>query len=190
MSAKIVPPVKDTEQQPQDSEQFSSHESQDNSDKITSLENEISELKNEIEELNEKNNELKDLSLRTAAEKQNIIKRTDQEVTKARKYGSQKLLADIIPVIDSLELGIKNAEDENEHTEGMIMTLSILMKILEKHGVKQINPENEEFNPEFHEAMSTISDNNVKPDTIVTVLQKGYLLEDRIIRAARVIVAK
>ena len=153
----------------------------------------IKELEEDIAKLEKERDDFKDKELRYQAEIQNTIKRAKIDENKARTFGSQKLLEDLIPVIDSLELGIANTQDDESdksHTDGMSMTLDILIKTIEKHGIEQINPAGEEFNPEYHEAMTLQPTKDAKPNTIIQVLQKGYLLKERLIRPARVIVAK
>lgn len=162
-------------------------------EKIQDLEQQNSELQEKISSLENEKETLRDQALRSRAELDNTLKRTQIDVEKARTYGSQKLLEDLIPVIDSLELGIANSqgnEYDKSHTDGMNMTLEILMKTIQKHGIEQINPAGEEFNPEYHEAMTLQPTKEVKPNSIIDVLQKGYVLKSRLIRPARVIVAK
>jgi molecular chaperone GrpE len=161
--------------------------------KITELEEHIATLTSKTEELEGEKEQFKDISLRAKAELDNTIKRTRNDIDKARTYGGQKLLEDIIPVIDSLELGIANSQTidtEKSHADGMSLTLDLLMKTINKHGVEQINPVDETFDPQFHEAMTLQPSKDHKPHSIINVLQKGYVLKDRLIRPARVIVAK
>lgn len=162
-------------------------------DEIKELEAKNKEQAEQIEKLEKEKEALRDQALRCRAELDNTVKRNKTDVDNARTFGSQKLLEDIIPVIDSLELGLANSqneESEKSHTDGMSMTLDILIKTIEKHGIEQINPQGEEFNPEYHEAMTLQPTKDAKPNTIVEVLQKGYVLKNRLIRPARVIVAK
>ena len=101
---------------------------------------------------------------------------------------------ELLPVVDSIERGLAIEAGNNEFAlrihEGMEMTLSLLLKALEKFGVKQINPLGQPFNPELHQAISMQVDHTVKPNTVLQVLQKGYVLNDRLIRPALVTVAK
>lgn len=146
---------------------------------------------NETEaELNEAKNQL----LRVKADQANADKRAQQEIVKTRKYALDKFALDLLPVVDSIERGLSIEVGGNEFAmrvhEGMEMTLNLLLKTLEKFDVKQINPINQVFNPEFHQAISTQGDSTVKPNTVIQVLQKGYLLNDRLIRPALVVVSK
>jgi len=161
--------------------------------KIAELEEQIATLSSKSDEIEAEKEQFKDMSLRAKAELDNTLRRTKNDIDKARTYGSQKLLEDIIPVIDSLELGIENSqttEAEKSHADGMSLTLDLLMKTILKHGVEQINPVDENFDPQYHEAMTLQPSKDHKPNSIITVLQKGYMLKDRLIRPARVIVAK
>ena len=161
--------------------------------KIKELEELNKSLNEKVTELTEERDKFKDISLRSRAELDNTIRRNKIDVDKARLYGSQKLLEELIPAIDSLELGLANSQDvesDKSHADGMNMILDMLLKTLEKHGVEQINPLGKEFNPEYHEAMTLQPTKDFKPNSIISVLQKGYLLKERLIRPARVIVAK
>ena len=164
------------------------------------LQTRIDELEKAQEALNEQltaaqaeTAQFKDASLRSKAELQNTIKRMQNDIDRARAYGGQKLLEDLIPVVDSLELGLANDDSDettdNAHAHGMQLTLELLLKTLTKHGIQQVNPVGEAFDPEFHEAMTMQATKEHKPNTVVTVFQKGYVLKDRVIRPARVIVA-
>jgi len=134
-----------------------------------------------------------DKAVRAQAEMENLRKRTARDVENAHKYGLEKFVQELLPVIDSLELGlstsvdIENAEDLRK---GMDLTLEIFKTVIEKFGVVIVNPETEKFDPEFHEAISMQETKNVKSGEIVAVMQKGYSLNGRLIRPAMVIVAK
>lgn len=159
---------------------------------IQALEAENASLQEAIDTLTEEKNQFKDALYRAKAELDNTIKRNKNDVDKARTYGSQKLLEDIIPVVDSLELGLSSAQgdEDGSHSQGMQMTLDLLLKTLEKHGITQLDPTGDTFDPQFHEAMTLQPSHDHKPNSIMQVLQKGYCLKDRLIRPARVIVAK
>lgn len=184
MSKKTDEPKSASEFAPQEAEQQT----------LAAIKKEMEEKISSLEELNTnlttERDKMKDMLLRSKAELENNIKRNRLDVDKAREYGSQKLLEDLIPVVDSLELARKNTAEEDNQDDGIKMILDMLGKVLEKHGVEQINPEQEEFDPQFHEAMTLQPSKEVKPNTILTVLQTGYLLKKRLIRPARVIVAK
>ncbi len=153
-------------------------------------------LQNKIEALELKLAEFKDQTIRTQAEMDNLRRRTEREIGNAHKYGSEKLLSDLLPVIDSLVRGLEGQIDEanpqiKAMRDGMRMTLDLLEKTLEKHGVIKIAPEKgEAFNPERHEAMSMVPTPDAESNTVVQVLQAGYELNGRVVRAAMIIVAQ
>jgi molecular chaperone GrpE len=132
-------------------------------------------------------------ALRARAELDNVQKRTAREIANAHKYALERFLTDLLPVKDSLELGYAAAtgsSDIGTLREGMELTLKLLDAVLEKHGVQVVDPVGEPFNPELHQAMSVQESTEVAPGTVVTVVQKGYVLNGRLLRPAMVIVAK
>lgn len=158
---------------------------------IEALEAENAKLTETLEAAETEKAQFKDALYRAKAELDNTIKRHKNDVDKARTYGSQKLLEDMIPIVDSLELGLSSAQEKDAtHVEGMRMTLELMLKSLEKHGITQLDPAGEIFDPQYHEAMTLQPSHDHKPNSIIQVLQKGYSLNDRLIRPARVIVAK
>lgn len=130
--------------------------------------------------------------LRLAAELDNVRKRAQRDLEQAYKYALEKFVVELLPVKDSLEMGLGAAGDEAAAglREGVEMTLKLLADVLAKHGVTEVDPGGETFNPEFHEAMATQPSDEAAPDTVLTVIQKGYLLNGRLLRPARVIVAR
>ncbi len=136
----------------------------------------------------------KDQTARGQAELENVRRRMEQEITKVRKFGVEKLISDLVPVVDSLMRGLEGAESNDPGVtmirQGMELTLDILLKLLEKNGISFIDPKRGDvFDPMQHEAMSMQQDAHASSNTILQVLQKGYALHDRVIRAAMVIVA-
>ena len=140
-----------------------------------------------------KHDENYDALLRATAEIENIKKRSQKEVENAYKYSTESILQEIIPIYDSLSLSC-NLSDEKitkeQLDQGNKLLLSMFQKIFEKNNIEEINPQGESFNPEFHQAISTIENNNEKNDKITEVVQKGYLLNNRVIKPALVIVVK
>lgn len=131
--------------------------------------------------------------VRLQAEMDNLRKRTSRDVEHAHKYALDKFVAELLPVIDSLELGISAADDSSEADslrEGMELTLKKFLDVLEKFGVQPIDPQGEKFNPELHEAVSMQESSEAGSNTVITVVQKGYILNDRLVRPAMVVVAK
>ncbi len=133
---------------------------------------------------------LRDALLRTRAEMDNMEKRSRRELDKARKFQLEGLMRELLPVIDALDQGLDGADDSESAHEGLVLTRRLLLKALEQHGLEILDPEGEPFDPRWHEAMSMQPSEEAEPDTVLTVLQRGYRLHDRLLRAARVIVAK
>jgi molecular chaperone GrpE len=131
--------------------------------------------------------------LRTQAELDNLRKRSARELENAHKYALEKFLMELLPVRDSLELGLvaadNGADDVAKLREGMELTLKMLAAAMEKFGVSQVDPDGDKFNPELHQAMSMQQLPEVEPNTVVNVVQKGYTLNDRLLRPAMVVVA-
>jgi molecular chaperone GrpE len=132
--------------------------------------------------------------LRAAAEIDNLRKRNARDVEHARRYGVERLAAALLPVRDSLEAALKAADAETMDLatvlEGEQATLKLLDQALEAAGIAEIDPEGEPFDPERHEAMSLLPSPTAEPNSVLTVVQKGYELHGRIVRPARVVVAR
>jgi molecular chaperone GrpE len=129
--------------------------------------------------------------MRARADAENLRKRTLRDIENAHKYGQEKFITEMLPVKDSMDLGLTAAEtatDIKTLREGMALTLKAFNQALEKLGVSELNPEGEKFNPELHQAIS-MQPAEAEPNTVVTVVQKGYQLHGRLIRPALVIVA-
>jgi len=128
--------------------------------------------------------------LRALADVDNVRKRGAKDLETSRLYAVEKFAQDLIAVKDSLELGIANSEkaDINSLVEGNVATLRLLAKAFEKAQIEEINPEGAPFNPELHEAMMA-QPSDAAPNTVLTVVQKGYQLNGRLLRPARVVVA-
>jgi molecular chaperone GrpE len=131
-------------------------------------------------------------SVRALAEVDNIRRRAERDVARAHLYGKQEMIESLLPVVDSLEQALQFTEDNGKQAmaEGVQLTLKLLLDVLQKYDVIELNPIGELFNPEEHEAMSVQESEDAVPNSILTVFQKGYKLNDRLIRPARVIVAK
>ena len=162
-------------------------------EKEKNKEEDIDVLHIQLAKLQDESTAALDKAVRAQAEMENLRKRTARDVENAHKYALEKFVQELLPVIDSLELGlstsvdIENAEDLRK---GMDLTLEMFKIVIEKFGVVIVNPETEKFDPEFHEAISMQETKNVKSGEIVAVMQKGYSLNGRLIRPAMVIVAK
>ena len=144
------------------------------------------------EELFDQNEELEKSLLRANADLDNALKRTFSEVEKAHKYGIEKLLTELLPIIDNLESAISNLSENatKEDKEGIELTLKSFESTLDKFGLVPIYPDNEEFNPEKHEAVSMEEDKKKKDGYVGKVFQKGWELHSRVLRPARVTVIK
>ena len=151
-------------------------------------------LRQEIEYLRQQLADNTDRMLRTQAEMDNLRKRTVRDVENAHKFALDSFIRELLPVIDSMELGINASDnaggDIASFREGMDLTLKKFLDTLEKFGVSVVAPQGEKFNPEKHEAVSVQETDAVKSGMVVTVMQKGYELNGRLIRPAMVIVAK
>jgi len=127
------------------------------------------------------------------AELENARRRSEREVENAHKYALEKFVRELLPVKDSLELGMAAALGEGTELEklreGMELTLKMLAAAMEKFGVSEVDPKGEKFNPERHQAMAMQESPSAEPNTVLTVYQKGYLLNDRLIRPAMVVVS-
>ncbi|MCK2185517.1 nucleotide exchange factor GrpE [Halomonas getboli] len=145
-----------------------------------------------VEELEQALEEAKDQSMRTAAEAQNVRRRAEQEAEKARKFALEKFVKELLPVVDSLEKALEAmGEDATEaHREGVSMTLKMQLDVLNKFGVEQVEPSGEPFDPQYHEAMAMVPNPELEPNTVMDVMQKGYLLNGRLVRPAMVVVSQ
>jgi len=154
----------------------------------------LNELKADLETAKNKADENWDLYLRANADLENARRRAQQDIEKARKYGLEKLVEDLLPIKDSIEMGLVAAQTDNANIEklqeGSELILKMFSDTLEKHGIEALEPKGESFNPERHQAMSLQESDDDEPNTVISVMQKGYLLNGRLIRPAMVIVAK
>ncbi len=152
------------------------------------------ELTGMLEDARNKADEHWNQCLRLQADIENLNRRAERDVANAHKYALERFAQDLLPVRDSLEMGLSASAQENTDPqklrEGVDLTLQMLTGVLEKFGISEVNPEHEAFNPDFHQAMSLQERDDVAPNTVVTVVQKGYLLNERLIRPAMVIVSK
>jgi molecular chaperone GrpE len=150
----------------------------------------VEALQAELAEANEK-------FIRAHAEMENVRRRAENEVTKARKFAIENFASELLPVKDSLELAsaVEIAEDNadalEKMREGLELTLKMLDKAFEKFNIEELNPAaGDRLDPEAHQAMGTMESTEVEPNCVVNVVQKGYRLNDRLLRPAMVMVAK
>ncbi|MDH5423732.1 MAG: nucleotide exchange factor GrpE [Gammaproteobacteria bacterium] len=156
-------------------------------------EDHVADLQQKLEEALAKSDEHYDQLLRNKAELDNLRKRSQRELENAHKYAVEKFVNALIPVIDSLELGqqaAQTATDIEKLKEGMDLTTTMFYQLLEKFEIESINPQGDNFDPEFHQAMSIQESADVPPNSVMAVMQKGYTLGGRLIRPAMVMVSK
>jgi molecular chaperone GrpE len=137
--------------------------------------------------------EFREQFLRTAAELENVRRRAARDVEAAHRYGVERFARELLAVVDSLEMGREAARGAGEAgavAEGMDATLRLLLAVLEKHGVTLIEADGQPFDPEAHEAIMTQPSTEAQADTVIGVVQQGYRIHDRLLRPARVIVAR
>lgn len=148
-------------------------------------------LVQELEDAQQKISEFQDRMLRMQAEMENLRKRTERDLSNAHKYGIEKFAGELLQVKDSLELGLGASDvDLAKLQEGTELTLKMLTAVLKKFSIEEINALGEVFDPNLHEAMTLQESAEYSPNTVINVMQKGYTLNDRLLRPAMVIVAK
>ena len=147
-----------------------------------------------VEQINQaqlKADENWELLLRTKAEMENLRRRTQKDLESAHKFGTEKLVGELLPIVDSMELGLAVDDTSVESIrEGMNLTVNMFNQLFEKFNIEAINPDKEKFDPELHQAMTMQPTDEVGPNTVISVMQKGYLLNGRLVRPAMVIVSK
>ncbi|MFN7096419.1 MAG: nucleotide exchange factor GrpE [Gammaproteobacteria bacterium] len=152
------------------------------------------ELLQELEDAKIKAQESWDKFMRTQAEMDNLRKRAERDIANAHRFALEKFVNELLPVLDSLEQGLQVSDNGVENVtamrEGMQLTYNMLLKAVEKFGVKQLDPLTDVYDPHQHEAMAMVDAPNAAPNTVIQVIQKGYSLHGRLVRPARVIVAK
>ncbi|MFT7337214.1 MAG: molecular chaperone GrpE [Marinobacter maritimus] len=151
----------------------------------------------ELDALKAQVQEFQEQALRSQAEMQNVRRRAEMDVEKAHKFALEKFVKELLPVADSLEKAVESTEDQGNAgdlvasiRQGVEMTLSLLESSLKKFNVEPLNPIGEPFDPQHHEAMSMVPAPDAEPNSVVAVVQKGYLLNGRVVRPAMVMVAK
>jgi molecular chaperone GrpE len=132
-----------------------------------------------------------DRYLRAAAELENVRKRASRDVENARRYALERFGKELLTVRDTLEMGLASADNATVESliEGKNATLKLLMTAMSQFGIEEIDPAGEPFDPQFHEAISVQPSDDVEPGSVMTVVQKGYSLNGRLLRPAMVIVA-
>ncbi|MEH8169465.1 MULTISPECIES: nucleotide exchange factor GrpE [Aeromonas] len=161
---------------------------------VTAEQARIAELEAQLETAIQKAAEERERALRTAAEMENLRRRTELDVEKAHKFALEKFAAELLPVLDNLERAIELADKENDAlkpmVEGVELTLKSMQSGVAKFGLVALDPTNQPFDPNAHQAMSMVPSADVAPNTVIAVMQKGYELNGRVIRPAMVMVSK
>lgn len=148
-------------------------------------------LQARVAELEARNAELQDAVLREKADIENQRRRLHRDLEQARRFANEKLLSELLPVFDGLESGLAvETADVAAMREGLSLTLKALLKVGENHGLAQVDPIGQPLDPERHHAVSMVATPGAAPGTVVSVLQKGYLLNERLLRPALVAVAQ
>lgn len=154
----------------------------------------IAQLQKELEQANQKAQENWDKALRVQAEMENLKRRTQKDLDDARKYALERFAKELLTVVDSLELGLQaisgDSEEVKKFREGSELTLKQFEAAFAKVNIEIVNPVGQPFNPEHHQAMAMQPSAEVAPNSVLTVFQKGYLLNGRLLRPAMVVVAK
>jgi len=149
-----------------------------------------SELEARIQELTQKLDEQQDAWLRAKAETENVRRRAQEDVARAHKFGIEKFAGELLAVKDSLEAALSSEKQTAADLRGGVeLTLKQLATVFEKSAIREINPAGERFDPNFHQAIQVVPSEQ-EPNTVVQVLQKGYLIAERVLRPAVVIVAQ
>ncbi len=169
-------------------------ESGSSSDENEALNEELKKLKEQLEQAQAKAEKHWEELLRSKAELENTRKRLERDVENAHKYAAEKFIQDLLPVIDSLEMGVSAANeidaDIHKVKEGTELTLKMFSDCAGKFGVEAVDPIGQPFDPELHQAMTMQESSEHEPNTVIAVMQKGYLLNGRLVRPAMVVVSK
>lgn len=159
-----------------------------------SMDGDIAVLQAELDAMRDEMVQMKEHSLRALAEAQNMKRRAEIDVENARKYGAEKIISDMLPVVDNLERALQSADAEIEGIkpvlEGVELTLKGFLDALAKSNVEMVDPHGEPFDPTLHQAMTMIESPDMEPNSVVAVMQKGYRLNGRLLRPAMVVVSK
>ena len=181
------------ERQEKIDDEFDAEVAAENSENMESKEVDVEFLQRQLEKLQEQSKASLDKVVRAQAEMENLRKRAARDVENAHKYALEKFTNELLPIMDSLELGLSasvKAKNLDDLCKGMELTLEMFNTVMEKFGITMIEPKGEKFNPELHDAVSMQETNDSNSGIIIEVMQKGYTLNGRLIRPAMVVVAK
>ena len=171
--------------------EFEEQESTETVDESVSEElNEVQQLQADLEKAQAKADENWDTVLRMKADLDNQRRRSDKQVEDAHKFAAQKFIEELLPVADSMEMGLAAEGDVDQIKEGVALTKKVFDNSLEKFGVEAVEPLGDKFNPELHQAMAMQPSEEYEEGSVSAVMQKGYTLKGRLIRPAMVMVVK
>jgi molecular chaperone GrpE len=159
---------------------------------VEAVDRDLADLESALNRAEQEAAEQREAMLRMHAEMENLRKRLIRDLEKSRKRALEGFMNDLLPVRDSLEKGLQAAEGEasvESLREGKALIMRMLDKVMTDHGLEEIDPVGETFNPELHEAISMIPSPQHAENTVIDVVQKGYRLNDRLVRPARVVVS-
>lgn len=183
-----------TDQEHNDQQEPEAPDSPETEQPEEQLVNDADTLSAQVETLANALASAKEQTLRAQADAQNSRRRAEQDVEKAHKFGQEKLVIDLLPVVDNLERALatidRDVEANKPIVEGIELTLKSFTDSLARHQVLALNPAGEPFDPQLHQAMTMIDNPDVEPNTVIDVFQKGYTLHGRLVRPAMVVVAK
>ncbi|EOT1255362.1 nucleotide exchange factor GrpE [Cronobacter sakazakii] len=172
-------------------EEVEAVESAESAEQVDPRDEEIARLQSE---LTQAQNRERDTVLRMKAEMENLRRRTEQDIEKAHKFALEKFINELLPVIDSLDRALEVANKENQDmaamVEGIELTLKSMLDVVRKFGVEVVADTNVPLDPNVHQAIAMVESEDVAPNHVLAVMQKGYTLNGRTIRAAMVTVAK
>ncbi len=192
MSSEQVNVDDSNDQEPVDQAQLSAGE--DAPEEIDAAAENDDDIQQELEKAQLTIKEYFDQMMRLRAEIDNNRKRAERDLENAHKYALKSFIENLLPIIDSMEMGQQAATAGNASLdsirEGMDMTMNMFVQVLEKHGLEQIDPMGAAFDPEQHQAISMLENTEAEPNTVVEVMQKGFALNERLVRPAMVVVAK
>ena len=181
------------ERQEKIDDEFGAEVAAENSENMESKEVDVEFLQVQLEKSQEQSKVSLDKVVRAQAEMENLRKRAARDVENAHKYALEKFTNELLPIMDSLELGLSasvKAKNLDDLRKGMELTLEMFNTVMEKFGITMIEPKGEKFNPELHDAVSVQETDDSNSGIIIEVMQKGYTLNGRLIRPAMVVVAK
>ncbi len=191
MSAQNQDSQEAVDQAAEELEQEQQDMQQEDEAKLESPEKNADSLESQLEDAQKKATENWEQFLRAKAEMDNLRRRNTKDVENAHKYGIEKFVTELLPVLDGMAMGLATEDASAESLrEGMELTMNMMGKMMEKLGIEEVDPLNEKFDPEKHQAMTMQPTAEVEPNTVIAVMQKGYVLNDRLIRPAMVMVSK